>query len=897
MRPRILLLMCAAVAMTYAFPDYTRPVVSTRNGEEHIAGQLVVQLSRSQRGLVHAGKSGTVATFGIPVLNQLNSKWHVEEVQPLLRNPHPTDIDRKYGLDLQYVIQFGAGQDVAPVLADYAARAEVELACPNGVMRLDDVPNDPLYSSQWHFQNLDAAYAWGFAKGDTSVLSLVPDVGVDVFHPDIKANLWINSAEDINHNGVFDTLPYPDGDLDGIDQDGNGYVDDVVGYDFIGRDPNPSPGSGDSHGTHTSGILNAVTNNGVGVAGASWNTRTIASRCGSGNGISLAAAIEAINYGIAKNVWVISMSFGGGGFYQPMANACQAAWDHGAVLFAAAGNDGQRVQSYPACYNGVENVAASQQNDTRAYFSNWGPWIDITAPGVGIYSTVPGGYATMDGTSMATPLAAGVAAWVKSWNPALTNQQVLDIMHQSCDTMPDSLFRIGELGAGRVSLGNIVLRHYFCDLKVQSWRFNDASGNNNGRPDPGETVSLIVTYSNALGFQNATGVTATIACSDSNVQIIKGSAGFPDIPAGSSGNCSADSFVVHVPSSVPPQYLTFYLTAHATPNPAYPNSRFQVKCGEPRVLIVNDDQGAGYEKYYTAALDTNYVLYDVYAVQTLGSPSYDTLHHYPVVIWFTGDAKTNTLTPTDRANLGSFLDNGGKLFISGQNIAKDLSGDPFLANYLHASFVDDSAGKLYVVGKSGDPITGNPGGADTIVLGGAGGANNSKSADGVRPIGGAVGCGSYKDYPDTTVQGIIRYSGGYKVVFFSCAFEAIDHAPSRYLQRWTLMRRVLTFFGEAIPLDVAGKTPEPDVKPYVIRVSPSPFRRVALVEFAAPVSGRMQLRMYSTDGRMVASEGQAAAIGQHMSFKLDGTRLANGIYLVQVKTPVGIYAQKTAVLK
>jgi hypothetical protein len=111
------------------------------------------------------------------------------------------------------------------------------------------------------------------------------------------------------------------------------------------------------------------------------------------------------------------------------------------------------------------------------------------------------------------------------------------------------------------------------------------------------------------------------------------------------------------------------------------------------------------------------------------------------------------------------------------------------------------------------------------------------------------------------------------------------------------MRRILTFFGEAIPLDVAGKTPEPDVKPYAIRVSPSPFRRVALVEFAAPVSGRMQLRMYSTDGRMVASEDQAASIGQHMSFKLDGTRFANGIYLVQVKTPVGIYAQKTAVLK
>jgi hypothetical protein len=898
MRPRILLVICAAVAMAFAYPDYTRPVVSTPGGEEHIAGQLVIQLSQSQRGLVHPGKSGSVATFGIPALDELSSKWHVDEVEPLMRSPRPNDIARKYGLDLQYVIQFGVDQDIAPVMADFAARAEVELASPNGVMRLDEAPNDPSYASQWHFQNLNAAYAWGFAKGDTSVLSLVPDVGVDVFHPDIKADLWINSAEDVNQNGAFDTLPYPDGDLDGIDQDGNGYVDDVVGYDFIGRDPNPQPGSGDSHGTHTSGILNAVTNNGVGVAGASWNTRTIASRCGSGNGINIATAIEAINYGIAKNVWVISMSFGGGSFYQPMANACQAAWDHGAVLFAAAGNSYARQLSYPAGYNGVENVAASGQNDTKADFSNWGPWIDITAPGVSILSTVPGGYATMDGTSMATPLAAGVAAWVKSWNPALTNQQVLDLMHDACDTMPESLFRIGELGAGRVSLGNIVLRPSHSDLKLTAWRFNDATGNNNGRPDPGETVALIVTYYNTPGFQNATGVTATLTCSDTGIKnITKSRASFPDIPAGGSGDCSADSFVFTIPDSAPPQILTFHLTAAATPDPAYPNSMFQAQSGEPRVLIVDDDAGSDYEKYYTAAFDSNFVLYDTYSVQTSGSPSSDTLRHYPVVVWFTGNATTNTLTLTDRTNLATFLDNGGNLFISGQNIAQELSSDPFLGDYLHASFVDDSTGKLYTTGAPGDPLTSNTKGADTMVLGGAGGAGNSKSADGIRPAEGGIGCATYKDYADTTVKSIVHYAGTYKVVFFSCAFEAIDHAPSRYLQTWTLMSRILTFFGENLPADVVEQTSEPEVKPYTIRVSPSPFGRVALVEFTAPVSGRMELRTFSTDGRMVASETQTAFIGQRVSFRLDGTRLANGTYLVQVKTPVGIYAQKTAVLK
>jgi hypothetical protein len=898
MRLRILLVVSAVVALTFAYPDYNRPVVSTKSGEEHVAGQLVIQLSPSQRGLVQLSKSEGIALFGIPALDQLSRKWHVGEAEPLMRKPHPTDIDRKYGLDLQYVVQFDVGQDVAPVMADYQAQAEVELACPNGVMRPDEAPNDPLYPSQWHWQNLGAEWAWGIAKGDTSVLNVSLDNGVDLDHPDIKANLWINPQEDINHNGVFDTLWYPDGDLDGVDQDGNGYTDDVVGYDFVGGDPIPQPDVGESHGTHCWGISNAVTNNGEGVAGAAWNSRSIAVRCGPKD-MNIGACIAAMNYAMGENIWAISMSFGSDQYYTPMANACQAAWDYGAVLFGSAGNEYLRAERYPACYNGVENVAASTKSDVKADFSNWGPWVDITAPGVGILSTVPrpDNYGPMDGTSMSCPLAAGVAAWVKSWNPALSNEQVLDIMHAACDTMPDSLFRIGELGAGRISLGNIALPRYYCDLKLVSWRFNDQSGNNNGRPDPGETVSLIVTYHNTTGWQNATSVTATLACSDTNVQIVRAPAGFPDIPAGSSGDCSADSFVITVPASLPPQYLTFKVTTHASPSPAYPLTYFQVKCGEPRLLIVDDDEGSDYEKYYTAACDSNYVLYDVYSVQASGSPSSDTLRHYPVVAWFTGNATTNTLTETDRANLASYLDNGGNLFIAGQNIAHELSGNAFLSDYLHASFVYDSTGKVYMIGVPDDPITSNPGGADTMTLGGAGGANNSRSADGIRPIGGAVGCATYKDHPDTTIKSIVRYSGAYKVVFFSCAFEAIDHSVSRYLQKWTLMKRILTWFGEGIPPAVAQQMREPEVRPYALQVTPNPFRRQALVEFIAPVSGRMELRTYSTDGRLVASEVETATMGQHVSFKLDGAKLTNGTYLVQVKTPAGVYAQKTAVLK
>ena len=316
------------------------------------------------------------------------------------------------------------------------------------------------------------------------------------------------------------------------------------------------------------------------------------------------------------------------------------------------------------------------------------------------------------------------------------------------------------------------------------------------------------------------------------------------------------------------------------------------------MLIVDDDEGSDFEKYYTAACDSNFVLYDTYSVQTSGSPSADTLKHYPVVAWLCGDAATNTLTATDRTNLASYLDDSGNLFLAGQNIAQDISAESFLSDYLHASFVDDSTGKIYMIGVPDDPITSSsPTAADTMVLGGAGGANNAKSSDGIRPTGGGVGSARYKDYADTTVQSIIRYAGAYKVVFFSNAFEAIDHSVTRYLQKWTLMRRILSWFGEGIPPAVEQEMREPEIKPYALKVSPNPFRGQALVEFIAPVSGSIQLKTYSTDGRLVASQAQTAVIGQRMSFKLDGTKLANGTYLLQVVTPVGVYARKTAVLK
>ena len=904
---KIVCTLCAVmVSLGLAWPDLSRPIITAADGERYTAGQIIIELNPALRGEVAQTEQDGIALFSVPALDELGRRYKVDDISQLMRDPNPSPAAKELGCDLQYCVQFDQTIDVRAAIQAYEELDEVEYACPNAWLELDktdasgsltdELPDDPHYNVQWHLAKIGAPFAWAVAKGDTNVLALVLDDGLDWVHPDIEANVWVNPLEDLNGNGRFDTLYAPEGDLDFVDNDGNGYTDDVIGFDLVGGDPNPMPSYPDYHGTHTWGIVNAVTDNNEGIAAAPWNARGMAVRCGHSGGINLGAAVNAIYYGVPKGIWCVSMSFGSSSPYTPLANACTYAWNEGCVLFASAGNDGVEIRRYPACGASVENTAASNSSDMKASFSTYGTWVDVTAPGDGIYSTVPranGSYAGASGTSMSCPLAAGVACWLKSLDPTLTNVQCTSRMHAACESMPDPLFTQGKLGAGRVSMANVVLPLYYCDLKITDWRFNDASGNGNGRPDPGETAALIVTYHNRAGFQDAGEVSATLTASSGQIQIVKGTATFPDIAADSSRDCSADSFVISIPPTTPPQEYEFYLTVDADPDPAYPNANFSVISGDPRVLIVDDDMDGDYLRWYTAACDSNGVLYHTYDVEGSGPPSNDTLKCYPVVFWFCGDDAATTLTHAERTCLVDFLDNGGNLLISGKNIAQDISDEPFLADYLHAQLVDTSTGKPFFVGIPGDPITAG----DTLVAGGGGGGNNGTSLDGVLPLNGAVGCAFFKDYTDTTTQAVIRYSGDYKLVYFSTPFEAIDHSVSRYVQKWELVRRILLWFGEGVPGVNANPVPPVDRLPYVLQVSPNPFSRSCRVEFIAPVTGRVELRTYGLDGRLVDSQSRMVTLMERTGFELDGSRLTNGLYVVQLVTPEGVFAQKVAVLK
>jgi subtilisin family serine protease len=333
--------------------------------------------------------------------------------------------------------RLGSGQGVGQAIARLRGNPHVAYAEPNYIVNLELAPNDPRYTELWGLNNagqtggtagadIDAERAWNVSTGSPAVVVAVIDTGIDYNHPDLFQNIWINQGE----------IP-----ANGVDDDNNGFIDDVRGWDFVNDDNNPFDDNG--HGTHVSGTIGAVGNNGIGVAGVSWRVSLMGlkflSAAGSG---TTADAVDAIEYATMMGADIMSNSWGGGGFSQTLLDAINAAAGAEIVFVAAAGNGGadgigdnnDTTPHYPSNYDApnVIAVAATDHNDARAVFSNFGPTsVDLGAPGVSVLSTLPGNsYGLLSGTSMATPHVSGAAALVRSVAPntsaALVRQLLLN---------------------------------------------------------------------------------------------------------------------------------------------------------------------------------------------------------------------------------------------------------------------------------------------------------------------------------------------------------------------------------------------------------------------------------------------------------------------------------------
>ncbi len=319
------------------------------------------------------------------------------------------------------VVTMKVNGDAKATVAKLKQNGNVLYAEPNYVATMSDfkvekVVNDPRLAEQWAIAKVDAAGAWDVNMGSKNTLLAIVDTGVDYNHPDLA-----------------------------------GRVD--KGRDFINNDDDAMDAQG--HGTHCAGIAAASANDGVGIAGLAPNVSILAvkvlSASGGGSYESVASGIV---YAADRGAHVISMSLGGGASSQALQDAVDYARSKGALVVAAMGNNGRESKSYPAACDGVMAIGATDINDGKASFSQYGTWISVGAPGHNILSTIPGNkYAVYSGTSMATPYAAGLAALVKDTFPSMTAAQLREKIEKSADDVGtegfDKMFGHGRINAAK----------------------------------------------------------------------------------------------------------------------------------------------------------------------------------------------------------------------------------------------------------------------------------------------------------------------------------------------------------------------------------------------------------------------------------------------------------------
>jgi thermitase len=408
---------------------------------EFIPGEFIVKLKKDMM-------------FSREILASLNEQHQVYAYEKVFPQAEGTNLD-----DI-YLLHVPVQSDIPSLVQDYTTCPDVVYAEPNFIGHLCAVPNDQNFSNQWYLDNagqmgipdcdIDAPEAWDIETGGPEVVIAIIDTGIDATHPDLASKIW-NNTDEIPNNG--------------IDDDNNGYIDDVSGWDFYYNDNNPDDGYG--HGTFCAGIAAAYTNNSIGIAGVGWNCRFMPVKIISENGGFYDSATAAgIIYAADNGAKVISMSFT---FLDSnlLEDAVNYAYGKGVFLCAAAGNQNSSAKHYPAAYENVTAVAATNQNDSRCspkdwgegYGSNYGDWLDIAAPGNLIFSTMPTYHVTMNndgygqnytaasGTSAATPMVAGVAGLLFAKNPLLSPDEIKAVLCEHVDPYNSTEY----IGTGRLN--------------------------------------------------------------------------------------------------------------------------------------------------------------------------------------------------------------------------------------------------------------------------------------------------------------------------------------------------------------------------------------------------------------------------------------------------------------
>jgi subtilisin family serine protease len=488
-----------------------------------------------------------------------------------------------------------AGAGAQDVLGWAARTAGVRYVEPDFAIAPNALPNDTSFSQLWGLHNIgqsggvvdadiDAPDAWDTTTGSRNVVVAVIDTGVDYNHSDLTANVWRNAAEIA---------------ADGIDNDRNGFVDDVRGWDFANNDADPMDDAG--HGTHVAGTIGAVGGNGVGVAGVNWQVSIMPLKfLGADGSGSTSAAIAALNYAtrmrrdFGVNIVASNNSWGGGGFSTALRDAIDAGGRAGMLCVVAAGNEGTNndtTPSYPASYAGTSiiTVAATDRSNRLASFSNFGSTgVDLAAPGVSIFSTVPGNsYASYSGTSMATPHVTGAVALLAAANPDATAAEIRSAILSS--TTPLTALQ------GKVATGGLL-------------NVNAAVGAIGTTPTPTPTPTPIGPFEP----NNSLATAASLTLSDGRGTITAA------VGDGEYGSADVDLYSLRLEAGM---RLTIDIDASSLSTPSALDSYVRLFDASGRQLAANDDDAGSTDSLLTVTVPTAGTYY--VGISSYGNAAYD----------------------------------------------------------------------------------------------------------------------------------------------------------------------------------------------------------------------------------------------------------------------------------
>ncbi|WP_207535524.1 S8 family serine peptidase [Desertivirga arenae] len=529
---------------------------SAKTSSRYLPNRVIVKLKTSVENIKTLSQDNDLG-LKLGVVSKIEQKFPAGKLK---LNAAVLKKQEEFGLNRIYELVLPGNRDIWDVITDLRKNENVEYAEPVFINRANYSPNDTYISLQSYLNQIKAPLAWDLIRNDRreKVVIAIVDSGSDTEHDDLAANIYLNNSDPVN----------------GKDDDGDGYIDNYKGWDFVGasgnnitEDNNPNIISSNSdHGLHVSGIASAVTDNAKGVASVASNCAKlmILKTAADDNGTDILRGYEAVKYAADHGAQIINCSWGSESTSFYGQDIINYAISKGCLIVAAAGNEGSNVPQYPAAFSGVLAVANVQSNDVKNSSSNYGSYISLAAPGTDIISTVFNkNYNTKTGTSMASPVVASAAALVKAYFPNLSMQQVGEQIRVTTDNIDQTnpVFA-GQLGKGRLNVYR-ALTESQPSIKKQAIRYMD---NASGTFAAGDTITLYVDIKNFLN--PVSNLTITLKSSEDNIIVTNAEATIPNL--GTLGVASnIGPFKFFIKPETPENYTAQLRLEYSTPNKSY----------------------------------------------------------------------------------------------------------------------------------------------------------------------------------------------------------------------------------------------------------------------------------------------------------------------------------------